>query len=731
MVIDLTHIQLTYVSQYCFVSFRMDTFPKCSVCHQEFTLKGPVPYLLPCLHAVCETCVTSATGGVISCSTCQREVNLTDTSLQKDAVRQKEIFYLTVKHRPTELLCTNDDDGNQAVCWCQECEEFLCEYCQNMHSSVRLSRNHAVHNFGDITPQNLENETICSIHEWYPLDLFDKSCNMCICCQCRRGEHADHDVGYLDEAAEGVTQRIEQHRKDMSALLSRQQTHLQSIRQETQLTNRTQDTLRKTIEHTFRSLRSQLDQREKELLIDLESQTMETKATLHAFETSCEEHHARCTDTSGYIRKCLLYASKSVLLQLETTVEGMTRTCLETASPKTHDVPEAVFNTNGFSKLKSDMSGFGSITTLKEDSEGGTPEDKQTQTDDDYLADLEQKHEMELAKLESNIASQNERTKQLQQLTDKLNAEANNMKLELAKLESNIASHKESTEQLQRLTEKLHAEANNMKLMLAEKDQTCHVALETINRLQTFLIGFPTEGCVHLLKTGVVDRRMVLNCLHLKYDKDRVNLDYVHINTEGDLVNRRSDTRSAGVGRLKKYWGTCSTAPLPRAGCPQYWEMKCRVSLDETLTEYRRILEVGVCREEQRDVWLWLGERPGSYSMSVSHCTTHGRICRKTWKEGKNVLCLPDTLPNTAGASHTLQYGVVYDDARKKIVFIDVKENKVISTSNNVDTSQPLWPMFGVYNPHRLTVSMTLVVGSDINMTEEKKAMIIKALSWW
>ncbi|XP_071085120.1 uncharacterized protein [Haliotis cracherodii] len=669
----------------------MDTFPKCSVCHKEFTLKGPVPYLLPCLHPLCEKCVTSVAGGVISCSTCQREVNLTDTSLQKDAVRQKEIFHLTVKHRPRELLCTHEDDGNQAVCWCQRCEEFLCEYCQNMHSSFKLSRNHVVHNLGDITLQNLENGTNCSIHERYPLDLFDKSCNMCICSQCKRGEHADHEVGYLDEAAEEVTQRIEQHGKDLSALLSRQQIHLQSIRQDTQLTNRTQDTLRKTIEHTFRSLRSQLDQKEKELLIDLESQTRETKATLHALEASCEEHHSRCTDISGYIRRCLLYASKSVLLQLETTVEGMTRTCLETASPETHDKPEAVFNTNGLSKLKSDMSGFGNITTLKEDSEGGTPEDKQIQTDDDYLADLEKKHEMEL---ESDIASDNERTEQLQQLTDKLNAEA-----------------------------------NNMKLMVAEKDQSCQVALETINRLQTSLIDFPTEGCVHLLKTGVVDRRMVLHCLRLKYDKDRANLHRIHINTEGDLVNRTSDTRPAGVGRMKKYSGTCSTAPLPRAGWPQYWEMKSRVSPNETHIEGLFILEVGVCQGEQRDVYQWIGGSPGSYNMTVFHCTTHAGICRGTWKEGKCVLHQPDTLPNTAGASHTLHYGVVYNDARKKIVFIDVKENKVISTLDNVDSSKPLWPMFGVYNPHRLTVSMTLVVGSDINMTEEKKAMIAKALS--
>ncbi|XP_048246859.1 uncharacterized protein LOC125377443 isoform X2 [Haliotis rufescens] len=242
-------------------------------------------------------------------------------------------------------------------------------------------------------------------------------------------------------------------------------------------------------------------------------------------------------------------------------------------------------------------------------------------------------------------------------------------------------------------------------------------------------MGLSHNVTPHLLKSNAVDNTFVLQCIHLKYDKDRVNPDYVHINTEGDLVNRKSDTRPAGEGRLKKYRGTCSTAPLPRAGCPQYWEMVSRVSLDKPLTETNLILEVGVCWGEQRDVSHCINALPSSYCMQVAHCTTHGGICRQTWKEEKRVVCLPDTLPNTAGSSHTLHYGVVYDDATKKIVFIDVKENKVMSTLDNVDSSQPLWPMFGVYMPLSGNVSMTLVVGSDINMTEEKKAMIVKALS--
>ncbi|XP_046559496.1 uncharacterized protein LOC124268546 [Haliotis rubra] len=673
-----------------FISSRMEDFPKCSVCQQQYTLKGAAPYLLPCLHAVCETCVTSAAGGVISCSTCQREVNLTDTHLQKDTVRQKEIFHLTVKHRPTELICTHEDDGNQAVCWCQDCEELLCEYCQNMHSNFKVTRSHVVQIFADLQPTISTVPKFCSIHKYHPLYLFDKSCRKLICARCRIQDHADHEVEKVDVAAETVTKQLEYHKNELSTLQTRHQAYMQSIRQGTESTDETHNSLNENIRHIFQSLRSQLDQREKELLFDLENHTKETKATQHSLLTACEEDKKACTRVLDYINNVVHYASKSDILGLERYVGEMTRTCLDTAASQTYAVPSAVFNTNSLSKLKATLSGFGAILTMDMDGKSEIIADRGTQTDDDFMADVEMKHKMDMEELKTKIDSDEKHIESLTTLTDKLNSEIESLK--------------------SRIDEKEAIEKKDAKRI-------------------DLLLGVARECGVHLLKPGAVDRSFMLKCVPLKYDKDRVSLAYVHINTEGDLVNRKSDTRPAGKGRLKKYSGTCSTDPLPQDGCHQYWEVENRVSLDKPLPENWLILEVGVCRQEQMDVHHCTGLRPYSYCMNVAQCTTHGGTCRRIWKEGQYVLHLPDTLPNTAGTSHTLHYGVVYDDARKKIVFIDVKEKKVMSTLDNVDFSEPLWPMFGVYNRNFLTVSMRLVVGSDINMTEEKKAMIVKALS--
>ncbi|XP_046551930.1 E3 ubiquitin-protein ligase TRIM56-like isoform X2 [Haliotis rubra] len=637
-----------------FLSSRMDDFPKCSVCQQQFTFKGHAPYLLPCLHAVCETCVTSGAGGVISCSTCQREVNLTNSSLQKDAVRQKEIFHLTVKHRPTELLCTHEDDGNQAVCWCQDCEELLCEYCQNIHSNFKVTRRHVVQNFADLELTFSTVPKFCSIHKYHPLYLFDKSCKKLICARCRIEDHVDHEVEKVDVAADSVTKQLEYHKNELSTLQTRHQANMHSIRQGTESTDETHNSLKENIRHTFHSLRSQLNQREKELLIDLENHTKETKAAQHALLTACEEDKKTCKRVLDYINNVFLFASKSDILGLERYVGEMTRTCLDTAAPQTYAVPRAVFNTNSLSKLKANVSGFGAILTMDMDGKSEIIADRGTQTDDDFMADVEMKH----------------------------------------------------------------------KMRIDEKDAIEKKDAKTID----LLLGVARECGVHLLKPGAVDGSLILKCIPLKYDKDSVNLNKVHINTEGDLVNRKSDTRPAEeeTEEVHRHMQHCAS---PNDGCPQYWEVENRVNLDKQLSENCLILSVGVCREEQRDLHHRIDERPYSYCMNVAHLTKHIGLCNNIWKEGKRVLCLPDTLPNTAGASNTLHYGVVYDDARKKIVFIDLKEKKVISTLDNVDCSEPLWPMFGVYNPHLLTVSMGLVVGSDINMTEEKKAMIVKALS--
>ncbi len=235
---------------------------------------------------------------------------------------------MTVKHRPTELLCTHEDDGNQAVCWCQECEELLCGYCQNMHSSFKANRQHVVESIVDTAPGGMHAEPVCKLHKRYPLEYFDKDCTILICMKCRLGDHAEHDVGDVDMAADAAKGRIEQHGENVTAHHTSHQAYLKSISKAVNDIKKTSSDVKEAIHHTFHSLRTQLDQREKELVIDLDNQTKQELANLDIEQVTYEAESKRSKWTSDYIKTVLRYASNTDFLTLESSIQETTKTHL-------------------------------------------------------------------------------------------------------------------------------------------------------------------------------------------------------------------------------------------------------------------------------------------------------------------------------------------------------------------------------------------------------------------
>ncbi|XP_071085774.1 uncharacterized protein [Haliotis cracherodii] len=236
--------------------------------------------------------------------------------------------------------------------------------------------------------------------------------------------------------------------------------------------------------------------------------------------------------------------------------------------------------------------------------------------------------------------------------------------------------------------------------------------------------GFYIQEPTQLTKTSI------LHCIQHAFNNDKVNVHKASITANDELVNKKQLIRFQGQGRLQRYMGTCGTPYFPCPGFPCYLEMVARVGLNRTLTNQDLIFEIGMCWEDYADTEHTISKLPHSYSMAVSHCSIHNRICRMFWKEERHLLCLPtETLPNTTGAFDSLHIGVAYDDSRKKVVFIDVKTSQVMKVLENVDFSQPLLPMFGVYNPERVSVSMRIVTVAEMHMPKEKIKLILRSLS--
>ncbi|XP_046566290.1 uncharacterized protein LOC124274958 isoform X4 [Haliotis rubra] len=207
--------------------------------------------------------------------------------------------------------------------------------------------------------------------------------------KCRAGDHAEHDVEDLDVAADAAKGRIEQHGKNVTGHHTSHQAYLKSINKAVNDTKKTSTAVKETIHHTFHSLRTQLDQRERELIIDLDNQTKQKLSNLHTEQVTSEGESERCKWTSDYIKTVLRYASNSDFLTLESSIQETAQTHLRSVLPELHCSPAATFNVRGLEKLKSDISEFGSLVRDGSASDEHTLTDRGTQTDDIHLPDPE------------------------------------------------------------------------------------------------------------------------------------------------------------------------------------------------------------------------------------------------------------------------------------------------------------------------------------------------------
>ncbi|XP_046584115.1 uncharacterized protein LOC124291216 [Haliotis rubra] len=258
-----------------------------------------------------------------------------------------------------------------------------------MHNSVKATRRHVVETIVDTAPGSMQAEPVCKLHNPYPLEYFDKSCNILICYKCRLGDHGEHDVGDAVVAADAAKVRIEQHGKNVTAHHTSHQAYLKSINKAVNDTKKTSSAVKETIHHTFHSLRTQLDQREKELIIDLDNQTKQKLSNLHTEQVTSEGESERCKWTSDYIKTVLRYASNSGFLTLESSIQETAKTHLRSVPPELHHSSAVTFNMRGLEKLKSDISKFGSLVGDGSASDEHTLRDRGTQTDDIHLPDPE------------------------------------------------------------------------------------------------------------------------------------------------------------------------------------------------------------------------------------------------------------------------------------------------------------------------------------------------------
>lgn len=211
---------------------------------------------------------------------------------------------------------------------------------------------------------------------------------------------------------------------------------------------------------------------------------------------------------------------------------------------------------------------------------------------------------------------------------------------------------------------------------------------------------------------------------------DRANRHHCHVTQDCHLVNR--PTRQWSWGRLTQYRGTISTHSLNHeSDVVQYWETLSVVRMGRGVLEPGdSILEMGIAEEGSVDSNYHIRCQPRYWCVSVSCCNLHRPvICTSIWQEGRQDVCQAIRMHHSPWTEITLHYGIAVDIWRGRIVFIDVATGVVLA---KLDTQfrESLFPMFGISaRQHYCAVTMTLISGNDIHLTDRKRWLIYDAMS--
>lgn len=197
---------------------------ECSSCMKEYDDMLHEPRILPCLHAICVSCLESTVmRGLIKCTTCDTRHSVPNGDLalfRKDETRQHLVDHLKVQRRNPDVTCQEcNSKTRQAKYRCKQCAQFLCTECYDAHKRTKVTKKHnvvAVEELRDAPLDDYQEPHTCNVsgHEEQPYAFYCKSesCDRPICALCAVAEHQEskgHDIREIHDVYSEVKRSVE------------------------------------------------------------------------------------------------------------------------------------------------------------------------------------------------------------------------------------------------------------------------------------------------------------------------------------------------------------------------------------------------------------------------------------------------------------------------------------------------------------------------------------------
>jgi len=190
---------------------QLDTLTECSICTETYT----DPRVLPCVHTYCLECIREWSkdkqpGDQLACPLCRKEFTLPGNGVEDlpknffvtNLLQMKE---LSIGEGKTSVCDACSSDGatemKMATVYCLECEQKLCQGCEEYHKTFKVTRRHKTVELGsEPLPLKLPLNT-CEKHADKYLEVYCFKCKLVVCMICYINTHSKHKCSGVNEIA--------------------------------------------------------------------------------------------------------------------------------------------------------------------------------------------------------------------------------------------------------------------------------------------------------------------------------------------------------------------------------------------------------------------------------------------------------------------------------------------------------------------------------------------------
>ncbi|VDI56597.1 Hypothetical predicted protein [Mytilus galloprovincialis] len=707
-----------------------DDFLICENCKREYDEKTHIPRVLPCLHTYCQRCLGDITRDwTVACPTCKSQHHIPGDSVAnfpKDNTRRSLRDFVHLKKKGQRVACRDCPDSGVAAFFCKDCYSFMCHECRKAHLRNFMSRNHNIVLLDQIQNSGIEpflrNET-CDRqgHDGQPLVYFcvSKTCNKPVCKMCTVLEHQSdrgHMVRRLGDAYEDHKEQVSNLVKQVEDKITLSKTVMIETEDEMRNLDKKQTDITKEIDHEIDEGVHMLEVRRRELKDTLKEKCKKKRGVLQSQREGLKYNLSLMSSAKEFTSHIMTHSMPAEFVLLTDTLRNR-------------------------------------LVFLRDNHIDSCPlENSFIAFDKDKMGAAFKQYIIDMGKIRSTAIFPPKTLVEAMDVPVENEAEV----LKVFLYDSKGTPQKDSFDCV--LVD-IKDPKGRMHPATVEDSKTlegCYRVYYTANMTGAHIAYVRVlgrlvreEGFPFLSKSpGEIDKRFGdILCPGFLFDSSTAHSER-EVSGNGRMLKsdittlKKNTTRhvkkfkagkafpwddpSQDTGRtekgklldesdakkLRKYCGVIGTRPFRDTG-RYYYEAMISFRIHVNLVRNALIFEVGLGRWDSIHASFYVGAQSYAWSFSAERCNEHKQLCHK-FRHKRTLLLHSPLSSDTAGTVMTMTYGFLVDVDNRQWSIIDNLSQKILYSFRNLDFSEPLWPVFGTYNPYSAHVEMHLKSGSSV-----------------